>query len=444
MRIAKRPSLRRSQQKTTRKSEAPKPQSTRKHDDLQQSRKASEGLRQRLKDNADKQHLPTFRSPTSSQIREQVNKTLDNTRAVAAQTDNVRDALKNDDPPVTREVLNDPSHVTRRTVKEDDIDDVNGDGTIDNNDVRAAIEANQEPVTEALEALPTEQQEMYQGLQEDVEGDVRAELALQEMLLEGDLPGEASSTEGTNLLEELDRMSNLEELGEGIDQSSLVADTIQEIHNPSSIAQLDTPTCAPTTAAIYLAETKPAEYARIVTDLAGPGESTLANGDTITRQSTGDEESRSKSLELFAGAAMEYADGADYDYNNETYEHIDGEGDARDGDGLFSREYDRIFDAITGVDTQAVTVNDDNRSENMDRIQETIDDGEMVPVGIKWGEGGHKLLVTGMDDEHVYYTNPWGKEERMEVGEFEARLKNAHFMPDEKTSFMDRFFGWLP
>lgn len=41
--------------------------------------------------------------------------------------------------------------------------------------------------------------------------------------------------------------------------------------------------------------------------------------------------------------------------------------------------------------------------------------GRDVLVGIKWGDGGHKVLVTGTETrdgvDYVKIINPWGREE---------------------------------
>ncbi|KFA94021.1 hypothetical protein [Archangium violaceum] len=56
-----------------------------------------------------------------------------------------------------------------------------------------------------------------------------------------------------------------------------------------------------------------------------------------------------------------------------------------------------------------------------------------MPVAVSWGDGYHKLLVTGTEtidgQEYIKYINPWGREERMPREEFEARLADINYDP---------------
>jgi hypothetical protein len=348
--------------------------------------------------------------------------------------------MDDDKPPETVETLNDPNHVTDNKVDIYDFADLNGDGEVTFEDadlnrdgkIRAAdgrelIEMRTPQEQALVEGLPPEQREQYENLQNQVAGETRAEMALQEMLLDGRLLEESQSSDGRTLLEELNRLATADSVHTGLNQKQMVRDLIQEIDNPTAMAQRTSPTCAPTTAAIYLASTNPAEYARIATDLATSNYSTMPNGHPLTRQQLDPSDLRSQSLQLVDSAFMEYANGVENNYDGSTLEHNDREsGEVRDSGGLYGSEFDYLFDAVTNSDAQYIRVNDDNRSDTMSQIREATENGQMVPSAIKWSKGGHELLITGADDNYVTFINPWGKEQRMSAAEFEARLLNTH------------------
>ncbi len=123
---------------------------------------------------------------------------------------------------------------------------------------------------------------------------------------------------------------------------------------------------------------------------------------------------------------MEYANGVGMDYQADSLEHVDrASGDARDGRGLFGSEFDKLFDAALGENTDYIRVSDDNRTETMEQIQGQTEQGGAVPTAIQWSDGWHKILVTDVNEEHVTFINPWGKEQRMDTEEYKIRLRDA-------------------
>ena len=53
--------------------------------------------------------------------------------------------------------------------------------------------------------------------------------------------------------------------------------------------------------------------------------------------------------------------------------------------------------------------------------------GRRVSVGVTWGDGAHKILVTGHDANNVDYINPWGTQERMSLQDFGTRQVDLNF-----------------
>ena len=295
------------------------------------------------------------------------------------------------------------------------------------------LEANAEAEAAALEKLTPEEQQQYLEVKEATlapgegrpEGDPVAALALQAMLLDGRLPGDEALGGDQNLLESLHALTTAP-LADDIDRDALISDVVQEVAFPECIAQ-NGPSCTVTTAAIALCLENPAEYVRVVTDLASPeGRAELAGGQVITRDDNGlnSKTNTTASMNLWGPAMMEeFNRDRDYDVNDE-------EGYR----GLGLSEVDRMMEALWGRQVSSVKVGEDVTSEDLtDRAR----DGESFSVCVEWspkegapGESNyHQILVTGtyVKDgvEYVTFINPWGTRGAMTVEEFEERVTSA-------------------
>jgi hypothetical protein len=295
----------------------------------------------------------------------------------------------------------------------------------------AQVEANQALEEEALKNLSTEDQKKYEAVKQTCvdQNDPVAELALQKMLLEGKLPGAKDLQGGSTTLDHLAKLADTNTpLAEGVDRNQLVTDLVQEIATPSSIAQRNRGTCAPTTIAIDLAMNNPAEYVRIASGLASPeGKVTLAGGQELVREegtAAPDGTPRSVSQRLMGSAFMEFSNGK-RDYENSTGK----------GAGAWADDLDPLFEAVYNRDMSAERLDTpEKRAQAMNTIADELASGQNVPVALEWGGGGdayHKVLVTGTETvdgkEYVKYINPWGREERMEASEFERRLADISY-----------------
>lgn len=287
------------------------------------------------------------------------------------------------------------------------------------------LEANKSLEETALSALSPSEQAQYQRIVAQTRNDPMARLALQVIAIEGRLTARPPSHDGKTLLQTLDEMTT-QPLARGLDRASLVSDLIQEIAVPSCIAQKDRGTCTVTSLQIMLAMTAPAEYARLVSGLATPGgRATLANGDTLPRlpgAEQADGTPRTASSRLFQTAMMDYANGSDR-YRN-----------TKDGGGLDKDQLERAIEGVLDRNVDSYAAHDGNRADLMRMIDDGLRDGPVL-VAIKFGQrnddgfthSNHQVLVTGMDRDRVYYTNPWGKQESMSRREFTERLKDVNF-----------------
>lgn len=295
-----------------------------------------------------------------------------------------------------------------------------------------ALKTHEAAEKKALEALTAEQRGQYDKVAETIKDDPVARRALQEMAIDGDF----ETQEGRETLAELDKLSR-QDLAEGLERGPLVADVVQEIHDPSAIAQHGYGTCAATSASIYLARNDPSEYARVVGGLASPeGKVTLKNGDTIQRESgTIDEHSsnpgaeRTQSTRLLSPALMEYGRrDVNYDPVQDRHETHLGPFEIDRGSGLGPGDYDRVIEGLTGEKFETEEISRDDAPAELDKIQEATQNGDDVAVGIQWDkDSSHKVLVTRVDDKNVYYINPWGQEEKMTREEMERRLLNVTY-----------------
>lgn len=294
----------------------------------------------------------------------------------------------------------------------------------------AQLEANQALEDARLSRMSAGDRAKYEAVKQRCldANDPVAAVALQKLLFDGKLPGAKDlAGEGTTL----DHLASLADeqtpLAEGVDRDRLVTDLVQELATPSAINQGPRGTCAPTTIAIQLAMNQPAEYARIAAGLASPeGQVTLAGGQVLRREdgtAADDGTGRSVTQRLIGSAFMELANG-DRDYDNAS----------GDGAGAWSNDLDRLYEAVMGrpMSDKRLTT-DEDKAWALGVIDTQLRAGASVPVALSWGDGYHKVLVTGTETvdgvDYVKYVNPWGREERMPRADFEARLADLSYDP---------------
>lgn len=285
--------------------------------------------------------------------------------------------------------------------------------------------------TSALAKLSSQDQAAYQKVADRLSNDTIARQTLQQMLLDGKLPGGKDLVGGKTLLENLAALSQ-QSVASGIDQKELVADLVQEIADPSCIDQQLRNTCGATTAQILIARQNPSEYARIVAGLASPeGQVKIKSGATLKRDPdwSAADGGRTISSQLIQPAFMDHSNGGLFDYTN-----------AKDGrkvgpwsvPGMLPNEMVKVLQDVTGKNYdhfEAVSLNP------LDSLQfglcvgklKKAAPGKEVPIMVNYADEKnalvpHWLLVTGVKDGKVNYINPWGREESMSVDELRRHL----------------------
>lgn len=332
----------------------------------------------------------------------------------------------------------DPSHsfvgngpTENPRLQADDVPDMNRDGVHTTQDVERLVATNEAEIDRQVAQWPSEAQGQYQDIAMTLVDDPRAQLALQQLVLQDQLPGAAESTDGDTLLGELNQLAT-QPLADGIDRGEYVGDVIQEIQDPVMIYQGAANLCGPTAASQVLATENPAEYARLAGGLATPeGTITMANGDTLVRdegvigEATSDR-NRSLSTALMGASLLEYGNGRlNYDPATDKTAGV--------VDGTFQWQENKILEAITGRDYQVQhALTSGQQATLMEDIKAKTDLGEMVPTSIRYSDNGmglHYVSVVDVTDTTVTIVNPHGKKQEIPIDEFQQNLLVSHLPP---------------
>lgn len=288
----------------------------------------------------------------------------------------------------------------------------------------AAIRENQTLVAKARQQLDGPQQADFDRLWKLTADDIGARAALQLLLLEGSLTT-GTSSDNRRLLDELMQLADPDQaLVAGFDRTALVCDLMQEIAFPSSISQQSKGTCTVTTAQILMAMARPAEYARIVRQLAAAEVTpvTLADGAQWEREpgtDTDDGSERTVPSRLFQAAAME-AQRADADYDNETDKHTLPDGTRTGGGGTTTLAH--VVKSLLGPTAYAEPFyqGDCGGAEGLaTAVIQAAQAGHPSLVALYSAESAeasgsgaaHEILVIDATDDGIRFINPWGQTE---------------------------------
>ncbi|MDY7227373.1 hypothetical protein [Hyalangium rubrum] len=297
------------------------------------------------------------------------------------------------------------------------------------------LKANERLEQQRLASLFPQQRAQYTAVKEATlnrASNPVAALALQKLLFEGKLAGGKDLAGKGTVLDHLVSAAWGDTLDGRVDRNTFVTDLVQELATPSAINQGSRGTCAPTAMSINLALNHPAEYARIMRDLASPsGTVTLADGKTtLTREAETsflpDGSGRALTQRLMAPVFMEASNGerAYNDWNDS-------------GAGASATGLDALHDAVYGRNMAHKELHgSEARDEAMKQIDSELASGQNVLAGIWWNaDGGHEVLITGTEklngQDYLKFINPWGTEERMLRSVFHSRLIGINYDPAE-------------
>lgn len=297
------------------------------------------------------------------------------------------------------------------------------------------LRANERLEQQRLASLSPQQRAQYTAVREatyNTASNPVAALALQKLLFEGKLSGGKDLTGRGTVLDYLASAARGDRLDGRVDKNTFLTDLVQELATPSAINQGSRGTCAPTAMSINLALHHPAEYARIMGDLASPsGMVTLADGKTtLTREAETsfmpDGSGRALTQRLMAPVFMEASNG------ERAYNDLNDSGAGASATGL-----DVLHDAVYGRNmAHQELFTSAARDEAMARIDSELASGQNVLAGIWWNaDGGHQVLITGTEklngQDFIKFINPWGTEEQMLRSAFHSRLIGMNYDPAE-------------
>lgn len=325
----------------------------------------------------------------------------------------------------TRRIENDPSDVNHPDSREVD-------------QSRSDLETNAPSEQAAVAKLSASDQQKYQAIADQAQSNPMARRELQKMLLDGRLPGAKDLQGQGTLLDQLNTLST-EKLADGVDRKQLVNDVLGEVENPVRIDQQQKATCGATTAQILLARKHPAEYVRLINDLARPeGQAKMAGGDTLKRVddwANANDSGRSVSSRLLQPALMNEAAGSTFpgaSYNNSSDK--DKELFLSVGSGMTDGGSAKINSQLEGVRFESDGFHPWNRDGNWNRLKEVLGQGKgPIPVSLQFNVNGsafgHFVQVDKIEQGRVYYTNPWGAQESLSEEEFKSHVTGMQ-IPD--------------
>ena len=240
--------------------------------------------------------------------------------------------------------------------------------------------------------------------------------ALANLLGSGSLLSDRDLRSKQSLLKTLNRLAT-EPLPPDLDRSSLLSGLIQQVQDPGTITQGERGTCTVTTAEYMLASRAPAEYARVVTDLASAsGRVVLANGaraERVPDSTAPDGSGRSAASRLFQSAMMEFGNPwLHYSDKKDRW----GIGAFSFGSGLLDSEVPKVINALLKdhyynetplpiIDGTPGSLGNDSL---MKDLETKIAKGQQVPASIDWLGSGHEILILKIENGRAYFRNPWG------------------------------------
>ena len=212
--------------------------------------------------------------------------------------------------------------------------------------------------------------------------------------------------------------------GTPANRAKVMEDLMNELSNPAqNINQGNRGTCTVTSMTYGLAEKNPAEYARLVTDLAINGQTKLANGDTIQPPADGlaqDNGSRSVGERLLQSSLMTYANPTYQNFNAAALTNpnvnIDGVppgfGSGMNPDNqskVLGALHNRKYEVVTEIKYNFVAANKDVLAMTKLELEKR---GGPVYTWVDWSSpgspGSHIVEVTKIENGRVYFRNPWG------------------------------------
>lgn len=235
----------------------------------------------------------------------------------------------------------------------------------------------------------------------------------------------ASGKLSASTLQQLDRLA-VQPLAVGIDREELLGAAIAQIEDPGAITQGSKQTCAAAVVQAKLAEDDPAEYLRLVCELASPeGRGRFADGEEVRRQDDALRgNGRSIIDNLIQPAFMAFATGGQYDALSDQRRTLKGT-----GQGLYADEQTKLLNAVSREKNTAVFGNDPKVLATM---QQALKAGHSVPAIYTFTDPktgalqGHSVLIEQIQGGKVTFLDPHAGRQTVSLQEFQTRLQSVN------------------
>ena len=310
-----------------------------------------------------------------------------------------------------------------------------------------------EKQAQAYAKLSPEDQQRYNRVFESISGDARSRTAMRTLLSAGSLTAHATGGQGGTVLQHLETLNLASKLKDGIDPRQLQQQLVKDLAFPERISQgADNVICGATAALTDLALARPAEYARLTTEMATRGEVSLGRGSkedmSLKLRQLSDENANDRSLtqRLLAVPLLEAA-------VSEGKVGEDGEVTTREGgfnvfgfnlfgrkevrQGILSDEMEAMKAALTRgrADEEAFesiylgSTPSENQASPVttDRVLGVIEEqlanqaSPAIKVLGENGEEAHWVTVTGVDKDQLIIADGRGRRQRVDAEAFLGR-----------------------
>ena len=275
----------------------------------------------------------------------------------------------------------------------------------------------------------------FQGVDVTVPGradKVSVNEALGRLLESGKL--DVKDKNGNDLLHNLTAMAS-QPAAAGLDARLATAQTVMHLADPAAtMTQGSKGTCAAATVEYMLARRNPAEYARVAAGLMSPqGAVDLASGKPINRvaDSVPEDGSGRTSVQRVMQAAFMNAEagGQAGQYSNvtDTFQSPQSPGwnpfrffgKTPEQGGLTPEQVQDLATQATGEKYVEIFREGHDPFQALPLIQRAAQTpgSDGVPVSMQWDGGRHRVLVTDIRGDRVYFRNPWGERTSGNVNE---------------------------
>ncbi len=261
---------------------------------------------------------------------------------------------------------------------------------------------------------------------------------------------ESKDKYGHDLLDNLTTM-NTQNTNPGLNQHLLTAQGIVQTAQPAhTMTQGDHGTCAASTVQYMLADQRPAEYIRLANgitgqqgrvDMASGKELTLV-GDSIPEDKSGrtalDRVMQASFMNVEGGQSGQYSNQSDSFHNNGSFNpfHMF----HQEQGGLLPQQVQSLAsDAMGEPYVQIYQQGQQDPRQAVGMIDNLTRNGQPVPVSMNWDGGGHRILVTKVENGQVYYRNPWGQRNGANAGEVLQNANNQIYQDGFESMSVEAF-----